>query len=333
MSKELVFESEKLEKKQKIKRILIPLVILAVILAAVVVIALIKGKKQAPRYTGGEDTLYPYSWTENKDGSILFSLPLPKEEGYAWVPDLSVSGVADVTKADTEEKDTVGWLIRPLESGRTELGFHVADPAAETDRIYSLELLLQVSREDESLKVSILNGSSRTLPGIVRGGEAEGFPYQIALASDRRILLSLRDGSPIREYDPMDQETAAPPEGMTFPETSASETEAAQAAVVNNNWECVSSREDIVRVNSVYSADRQISAQLELLYETGSSEIRLYCDGIGMALVFTVTVEENGSVSIPSHRLESYEPPVYETDEFIDDGTLIITIPAGEGTP
>ena len=192
---------------------------------------------------------------------------------------------------------------------------------------------LQVSREDESLKVSILNGSSRTLPGIVRGGDAEGFPYQIALASDRRILLSLRDGSPIREYDPMDQETAAPPEGMTFPETSASEPEAAQAAVVNNNWECVSSREDIVRVNSVYSADRQISAQLELLYETGSSEIRLYCDGIGMALVFTVTVEENGSVSIPSHRLESYEPPVYETDEFIDDGTLIITIPAGEGTP
>lgn len=339
MSKDLVFESDKLENKKKIRRILIPVAALVLILTVAVIIAVILGKNKPVVYNGGENTPYPYSWTENKDGSLIFYLPKSQTEGYDWT---AASSVPDVVKAEAYGKapeNMSAYTITPLAFGRTLFRFNLQNTASDTadeDQIYSLELIMDVLQENEQLRTVIVSGGSRSLPGVVKGGEAEGYPYQIALSGDRRTLvISLHDGSPAREQEYIDSVTAPLPSGfedMTLPETSPAENASIIVIEGNNRWKCFSSAEEVASVDGVHTDGRQVGAQLTIGMEAGRSEIRLFCDSIGRALVFTLESGEDYSVTVSSDRIESYEPvqpTTYEEDAEIG----IITLPADEQKP
>ena len=59
----------------------------AVILGAVVLIGLIlflSLRKREGLFTGGEDTPYPYAWTEEKDGTVLVMPGGKIPAGFRW---------------------------------------------------------------------------------------------------------------------------------------------------------------------------------------------------------------------------------------------------------
>ena len=333
---DLVFESDKLEKRRKIRRIVIPIAVLLVIIAVIVVIALIQAKNKPQTFTGGEDTAYPYSWTENKDGSLTFFLPKSQAEGYDWQTDSSVPDVVKVASYDKAPENMNGYTVTPLSVGRTLFSFSLKNTSAEApeeDQVFALELILDVVKENEKLKASVFSGASRDLPGVITGGVTEGYPYQIALTADRKVLISLQDGSPAQEVEDIDEVTAPLPSGyedMTRP--ADTETNGMIVIEGNNLWECFSSAEEVARVNGVSTVGRQVSAELAFGLEAGSSEVRLYCDRIGKALLFTLKVKADGSVSISSDRIESYDPV---PDETLEDGAQqeMVTVPARETNP
>ena len=75
MSDELIFDSERQALRDRKKRWLVPLLVLVGILLAVVVVSLLLRSGKKPVNKGGEDTLYPFTWQVQADGSVLLELP------------------------------------------------------------------------------------------------------------------------------------------------------------------------------------------------------------------------------------------------------------------
>ena len=331
MSKDLIFESEKLEKRQKVKKILIPVAIVAAVLIIAVVIALIIGKNKGEIHTGGEGTLYPFSWTENKDGSMTLYLPKPQVEKHDWISSSSVPEVAAAVRSGKDTAESAVFSVVPETAGRTMLSFilqNTETDAKTEDFIYCLEMILNVADEGGVLKTSVYSGTGRSMPGAVSGSDEEGYLYQITVSQENQILIQIHDNSPARQEDSISEETVTVPAGAETGTKAPAETEAPLIIEGNNLWECVSAREDIVQVNGVSVWGRQVTVRLQISFTEGTSEIRTYCDRLGKELLFTVTVGPDRSVSISSDRLGSYEPVPIETFEDNGNGPAIVTAEA-----
>ena len=323
MSKDLVFESDKLEKRQKIKRILIPVLVLAAIIAIVVAVAFIINKSKAPVFTGGEGTAYPFSWTENKDGSLTLQLPASGNGTYVWTPKTSVRAVGELRQEEKPKDGMQAYTLIPAAVGRTLLEFFLkngAEGADEDDQLFAISLIVEVSREEERLKASVLGASSQTFPGIITGGEAEGFAYLIKVREDGTLFIRMKDGTESPEGWVTDNtswyvviEDTSPD---TESETYSNETADYPASVEwVNPWECVSADEAVISVQWVGVQDGYVNAFLKGGMTAGSSEVRIQSKMGGAALSIMVAVEENGSIGIQSHVLERFEPvPPSEAD-------------------
>ena len=320
MAKTVIFESEKLEKRQKLMRLLLPLAVLAVIIVIAVIIAVIAGKNKARTHTGGEDTLYPYSWTEKKDGTLAFALPDPKTEGYAWTLTNSVETVAEITKDAKPPRGKTQYTVKPLAAGRTEMGLKLTNGAADSygDQLYMLSVILDVTEENGKLKTTLYSAGSSVLPGVTAGGEAEGWPYQIIASGSREITVYLKDKMREIEGGPDEMAAASRPAGATAPELS---TDASN--YVMNTWDCVSDDEAAVRVNGVRSEDGLVTLWLEVrgTEENRSADITLRSETGGAELVFSVKIAEDGTWTVESHKMNVFEP-VIET--FPDSGEAVI---------
>ena len=84
MSDELIFDSERQERRARKKSRLIPLLVLAGILLAVIVIALLLRSGKEPVHPAGEDTSYPYTWQVQSDGSLLVEISHADAPDYRW---------------------------------------------------------------------------------------------------------------------------------------------------------------------------------------------------------------------------------------------------------
>ena len=324
MAKTVIFESEKLEKRQRLMRLLLPLAVLAGIILLAVIIAVIVGKNKARKQTGGEDTLYPYIWTEKKDGTLVFALPDPKASGYAWTATNSDETVASVTKDAKPPKGKTQYIVKPLAAGRTAMDLKLVNAVVGShgDQLYTLRVVLDVADEGGKLKTTLFSAGSSELPGVTAGGETEGWPYQITASGDREITVYLHDKMREIEGGPDEEIAASLPSGATVPELS---TDASN--YVMNTWDCISSDEAAVRVNGIRGEDGLVTVWLEVrgTENSSSAEITLRSETGGAELVFTVKIVEDGSWTIGSHKLTVFEP-VIET--FPDSGEKV-TVTAG----
>ena len=315
-SSDLVFESDKLEKRQKIKRILIPIAVLLIIVAVVVVIAVIAGKNKRQVFRGGEDTLYPYFWTENKDGSLTVRLPETGNGTYVWTPYNSVEAVAALNREEKGEEGYTVYTAVPQKSGRTLMEFvlkNETEGADAEDQIFSINLILEAVKTETNLKLSVLSGTSRTYPGVISGGEAEGFPYAVRFSLDGELLIRMKDGTtPPEGWSNEEDGWYVLPENPSAEPTEPSETfeeeESPAPFVWVNDWNCVSADETIIRVLYVNVEDGFVEAALRPGEKAGSCEVRVFSTMGGAALSLMVRVAEDGTVSIPSHVIERMEP-------------------------
>ncbi len=325
MAKTVIFESEKLEKRQKLMRLLLPLAALAVIIVIAVIIAVIAGKNKARIHTGGEDTLYPYSWKENKDGTLTFTLPDPKTEGYAWTVTNSVETVAEITKDAKPPKGKTQYDVRPLTAGRTAAALKLVNAAENSygEQLYELQLILDVVSEGSKLKATLYSAGNREMPGVTAGGEAEGWPYQITASGLREITVYLKDKMKEIEGGPEEAIASSLPAGATADEMSTN-----ASSFVMNTWDAVSSDEEAVRVNGLRGQDGLVTLWLDVRgsEENSSAEISLRSETGGAELIFTVKIAGNGSWTIESHKLNVFEPVI----ETFEEGGEMVTVTAPE---
>ncbi len=327
MAKEVIFESEKLEKKQKLMRLLLPLAVLAVIIVIAVIIAVIVGKNKPKTYTGGENTLYPYTWTEKKDGTLTVQLPNPKVADCVWTIENSEQEVADISKDAKPPKGQTAYIVTPKAAGRTQLEIKLSSimENGHGAQLYALAFIMDVAETDGKLKTTMYSASGRELPGVIMGGETEGWPYQITASGSREIMVYLKDRMREIEQHP-DRVEIDPPEGVTAP--AGTEWTPDDPIYEMNLWDCTSSDEAAVRVNGVIARDGLVTVWLEVLghAETSSAEIVLRSKTGGAELAFTVKIAEDGTWSIEADKLTVFEP-VIET--FPDsDEKATVTAPA-----
>ncbi len=311
-SKELVFESDRIEKKRKILRILVPACIIAGILLLTVVIALIVNANRKRKFTGGEDTPYPYRWTENKDGSILLEIKRPTRSDYRWKSNSTSEDILKITSAKASG-DRVGFLLTPGNTGRVYAEFYLQKDAENAaGRVYEIVYTAEVTENNGALKTTFLDDTGRELPKTAAGGETEGFPYEIYFVQQSELEIRLTDKSDVPAPDQSDggEAVATLPEGVTREETQPPETDAPGKAFYE--WECISSNEEVIRPVDTVFEDGLVTARLALTGKAGVAEIMLIAEVIGEQLIVGITVSEDGTVEISSHRLEHFDAEVID---------------------
>ena len=317
MAKTVIFESEKLEKRQRLMRLLLPLAVLAAVILIAVIIAVIVGKNKGKTQTGGENTLYPYSWTEKKDGKLIIDLPNPKVADFVWTAVNSIPETADVTKDAKPPKGTTRYTVEPRQAGRTLLEMQLTGISEKSAQLYQLAFMVDVVEEAGALKAVLYSAQSRELPGVKAGGETEGWPYRIAASDTWEITVYMKDRMREIEQHP-DWIEVDPPEGVTAPDTTA--WTPGDPIYEMNVWDCTSSDEAAVRVDGMRAEDGLVTVWLDILSPEGSrsADISLNSKTGGAELVFTVKIAEDGTWTIESDKLNVFEP-------------VIETFPEGEG--
>lgn len=154
--------------------------ILCALLGALLLTSCGGARREETRFSGGEDTPYPYAWTECADGSVAFELP-EAESGRVWRGASSDDGVVslDVLTA------------APRAEGSSVVTFTLTGEADETERLCELRFLLDV--EGDKPAATVRSHSAALLQGVLHGGEELGCPYRLWKDADGEQRLVIGD--------------------------------------------------------------------------------------------------------------------------------------------
>ena len=298
MSDELIFDSERQALQDRKKRWLIPLLVLAGILLAVVVVSLLLRSGKKPVNKGGEDTLYPFTWQVQADGSVLLELPHADAPDHSWVQTDGEAYPAVRTEARGENNGGSAFLLTPEQAGRALLEFTLrkdAEAGAEdprTDDVYRLSLLVEVAEEGGKRGVSVLNASGVQLQGEIAGGQDSGNAYRVFLDEHGYLIIAVR------------------------------------VAVAEMDWEyeIVSGQASVTDLGMLYEAD-EVQLYLKAGETPGEGEVVLRSEQAAAELRFRCAVQDDGSLLVTHHEAEYGEKPAEE--EFIP----ATEVPGGSDTP
>lgn len=105
------------------KRIVVFAVVFAVLLVAILVLILIYQNKKSWR-RDGEDTNFPYSWKEERRGTVLLKLDGSYgPDDYHWNVSSTDESVLEVKVARKEKKGIITYRIKPLKEGIAQIVF------------------------------------------------------------------------------------------------------------------------------------------------------------------------------------------------------------------
>ena len=306
MAKEVVFESERISKWERNKRFVIPAIAFVVVIVIAVVVALIMQGSRGETFTGGEDSPYPYSWTVNKDGSVLLEVDRSASPQYLWNISEESAGVEILSGESTDESvesftlpvlsarpdrsqsgKKASILLTPTMTGRAVLLLDLRHKDNEQDQIYEMTILTEVLEENGKLYANLISITGTEQQGITHGGQETAFPYTISLNESGDLLITVTT-----------QDSEEAPESE-----EASESVSGTAAT----WECVSDNEETVTVLGVlYGAD-DVTAYVRAGAEAGRCTVRMSAENAGVEITLDCEVREDGTILVLSHDITGGE--------------------------
>ena len=298
MSDELIFDSERQALRDRKKRWLLPLIVLAGILLAVVIVSLLLRSGKKPVNKGGGDTRYPFTWQVQADGSVLLEIPHADAPDHSWVQTDGEAYPAVRTEARGEKNGGSGFLLTPEQAGRALLEFTLrkdAEAGAEdprTDDVYRLSLLVEVVERGGKRGVSVLNASGVQLQGEIAGGQDSENAYRVFLDEHGYLVIAVR----VAEAE-MDWE-----------------------------YEIVSGQASVTDLGMLYEAD-EVQLYLKAGEVPGEGEVVLRSEQAAAELRFRCAVQDDGSLLVTYHEAEYGEKPAAE--ELIP----ATEVPGGSDTP
>ena len=313
MADELLFDSERQEKKARRRRWLFPVIALAAILVIAVIVALIIRGSRPKSYPGGEDTLYPYSWQIESDGSILLKLPHENDPEFRWTltnPDELYT--VEAAREETEKNGTTCFTLTPKKAGRDlvvvtllrepdaktteasaseveaeetaaseeEAPEKEAAPNKVLDGIYRITLLVEFSEEDGRLTGSVLSSSGVRCQGILRGGEDSENPYLIYSSDDRFVVADVLIAS------------------------------------LETDWNCtILSGEESIFAETIQYVDSEVYLVLRAGETPGESEVLFRSEAAGVELRLRTLYQENSPLLVTEHQAQYGEKTVVSPTE------------------
>ena len=284
MAKNVVFESERYEKRQVFKRIGIPLaVVIGVIVIAVVVALIVRGGRGKP-VSGGEGTPDPHTWTANRNGSVTLVLDRAAAPGYLWsastdIPEMGIAAKQDVPEGKTQ------FTLTPKEAGRYVLGFRLQRENDPEDCIFEISALSEATFDGKTTRGSLLNLSGRRLPGVVRGGEDTLCPYMLRRDEDGDTVVLIMDMETIPEDDP--DENSEDAGGIKKPA----------------GWQCESGDESVVEYLGLIENGENTAVYLRGGTNPGRALVRIWRIETGTELTIEFELDGNGTLLPLEHSI------------------------------
>ena len=173
----------------------------AVILAALLLIGLIlflgvRGTR-SERFSGGEDTPYPYAWEEKRDGTVLVEPCGTIPAGFGWVAVDSDAAVATVSAQSGEGK--TAFLLTPAGAG--DCFFTLALTGGENGEEELCRLIMTLEVTGTRKRKAAVVGHRLELPeGVLRGGEDFGAPYRVWTGENGELELRLTDAEGAEDW-------------------------------------------------------------------------------------------------------------------------------------
>ncbi len=165
----------------------------AIVLGAVVLIGMIlflSTRKREGLFTGGEDTPYPYAWTEEKDGTVLVRPCRDIPAGFAWaVTDLDAS-IAAAAEQSVEGRQA--FLLTPVGAGDCFFILALTGGEDGEEQLCRLVMTVEVTGR-KKLKAAVAGHRAELPEGVLRGGEDFGAPYRIWTGDNGSLELRLAD--------------------------------------------------------------------------------------------------------------------------------------------
>ena len=301
MAKDVIFESERIEKRRSRLRRLIPVLGVLVVLIAIVAVALILRGGRTAAISGGEDTPYPYTWTVDKTGVATLEIDCSAAPGYAW-QSVGSSGQVRVAPAANGKAGKTAFTVLPIGEGRALLSFvlqNINDPA---DRIYELNLLAEVGTEKDILRALPVNVAGHPLQGTVRGGADAAFPYAIGTDADGDLYITVT--LPQASEEKLNALAEELRQKLEAGEITADELLEAYQAIneQDSDWDCDSSNESIGLSLGVIYGDGEVAAYFRSGAEIGNVTLRLF-DRVSGACITAECENGAGGLLVLSHTL------------------------------
>lgn len=317
MADELLFDSERQEKKARKRRLLRPAIALAAILVLAVVIALILRSVREPVHKEGEDGPYPFTWQLRDGGSLLLELPHPDAPDYRWTlaePDALEN--IEVSREAEEKDDTTRITVKPLGEGRAMVelkllreGETAPEPASKEealaqsykgpepeDVLYERSILLQFTREEDKLTGTVLSSVGVQRQGLQRGGEDSANPYRIYAKDEKRVVAAVKIAS------------------------------------LETDWSCeILSGEGSVSVEAILYDVGEVRLCLDAGETPGESELVFRSEAAGAALRLKTSTGADGVLLVTEHRAEYGEKTVVSPPDGEAEGGAVVSVTAGTG--
>ena len=146
----------------------------------------------AKRFTGGEDTPYPYEWTEKSKGTIVLSVNSAEAADCDWLPQSYDDSVLTVSE-EKVKGDYHTYTITPEMPGRAEITFACEKQEGPlTDHRFEIHLVLDISEKN---KASVAEHYQVAYSGVQHGGEGTAAPYLYQTEADGSLSVFLEDTS------------------------------------------------------------------------------------------------------------------------------------------
>ena len=146
----------------------------------------------AKRYAGGEDTPYPYEWTEKGRGTVVFSVNGAEAADCDWLPQNYDDSVLTVSE-EKVKGDYHTYTITPEMPGRAEITFACEKQEGPlTDHRYEIHLVLDISEKN---KATVAEHYQIAYSGVQHGGEGTDAPYLCQTEEDGSLSVFVEDTS------------------------------------------------------------------------------------------------------------------------------------------
>ena len=269
-NKKVVFESERVERRQWLKTLLIPGIIVLALLLIALGIFMVSRLSRGRIRVGGEGSAYPYTWTAARDGSVTLVLEHAAAPDYTWLLAEESTGVQVQMTGDSEKNGTV-FTITPEGAGRASLHFRLQRGGDVTDRIYDRTLLLEFTQSNRGISVELIGDSGAALQGVLRDTSRSDYPYAIWTDEDGDLVLS-----------------------MLYPEIGPN---------TDPDWSCVSEDESVAAVLGVIRQENAVQVYLRAGESEGETRVTLREAVTGAELTVTCRRDADGALLVLSHAL------------------------------
>ena len=272
-TKDVVFSSEKLESRERLKALLTPVAVLLVIVALVVISAFVLNDLRGKSYSGGEDTAYPYTWRNNNKGVMTVEIDNKADPSRSWIV-LDTDPVRYPSQAaEKQPRGKNRFLITPRSEGIHNALFLLTDESGEPAAV--LEMIMESEVNSKGRYVTDVVTSSlkyRQLAGS--GGEESYYPYSFATGEGEVIALTVANAA-------------------TLPD-----------------WVCSCSNEQAVENTGIFYRGGDLLLYFSSASDPGSCTVSVSSESGGVTIELDMEYTLNGELMVTDHRIiGGTEPP------------------------